>query len=797
MFRNYFKIAFRNLSKQKLYTGINVLGLAIGIAICMLAYLYLRHEFSYDRWYPDSENIYRLNGSFVIDNTTDAIALTPYPLAGAIASEIPEVVASTKIQEAWKETLLEYNGQKRYSMEYALVDSSFFHVFAMPFYRGDVKTALQRPDQVVVSRQFAEEFFGTSDAIGIVLKLNNNRDYTVSGVLAVPPGPSHFQFDLYVPARPRANLNSYWEGMFNYYTYAKLHPKSDVAAFQQKVDQLVKKNLLANIMEEGASDSNAPEVQAQINSIQIETMPITAIHLDSDLSYELNPPGDRTYIYTFLLIALIMLLIACINFMNLSTARASRRLKELGIKKASGATRGNLIIQHLSESLLMAFFSLLVAVLIVAILLPQFNAITYKQIALSFDLDLVIPAIVIAAATGLISGSYPAFYLSGFNPAIVLKGKLKGSVGEVWIRKGLVIFQFSISIILIVSVFVVYRQIQFVQNKHLGYDKENMIVFESNGKISESFDAFIDEMKKIPGIENASGLTNGMFMAPGGDLEWSGTESSSNFSRFIVYYDFIETLGLTFLEGQSFSPEYTGEAKIMINESAAKLMQLKEPVGTNVKFWGNDAKIIGVVKDFHFQSLHEDVGPLFFHLTPLKYLASIIVRLKPGDQQYTLARLEEFYSEFNPGYKLNYRFVEGDYQYLYQSENKVGELSKYFAGIAILISCLGLFGLSAFTAERRIKEIGIRKILGSSVFQIVRMLSEDFTKMVLMAILIALPISYMITKDWLQGFAYSIPLRWWFFASASIVSLIISWVTVGYQTLKAAHANPSDSLKYE
>lgn len=783
MFKHNLLITFRSFKRYKSSFLINLIGLSTGLACTLLIYLWVNDELSIDKFHEKDSQLYSVMGHFQNTEGINTWNGMPAPLAKALKAEFPEIDKTVSgTDPMWGIVFNLSTDSKKLKAVGKYASEDYFHLFSYELLHGNLNQALSGPNSIVISDQLANRLFKTEDdAIGKTVEWANPSDggtSTITGVFKAPPNNSTDQFDFLLPFEIyQKEQHSNWYAPISV-SYALLKDGTNVDALNER---------LSSFMQSKISDSN----------VGLFLKPYSENYLYGNYENGVLTGGRIQYVKLFTIIALFILLIACINFMNLSTARASRRIKELGVKKASGASRENLIVQYLSESILMALVSLVVGVFLVFLLLPQFNLITDKQIYLSLDLNLIASALAVAFATGLISGSYPAFYLSGFNPAIVLKGKLKSSAGEMWIRKGLVVFQFSISIILIVSVFVVYKQIQFVQNKHLGYDKENIIIFESNGKISESFDAFIDEMKKIPGVENASGLTNGMFFAPGGELEWNGTESSSSFSRFIVYYDFIETLGLTVKEGQSFSREFAGDAKIMINESAARLMNLEEPVGTSVNFWGRDVKIIGIVKDFHFQSLHEDVGPLFFHLTPTKYLASIMVRLKPGNQQHTIAQLQDFYSEFNPGYELNYRFLERDYQYLYESENKVGELSKYFAGIAILISCLGLFGLAAFTAERRIKEIGIRKILGSSVFQIVRMLSGDFTLMVLMAIILALPISYLITRNWLQDFAYSIDLQWWFFVGAGLMALLISWITVGYQTLKAARTNPANTLKYE
>ncbi|MEO9869610.1 ABC transporter permease [Ekhidna sp.] len=783
MFKHNLLITFRSFKRYKSSFFINLIGLSTGLACTLLIYLWVNDELSIDKFHETDLRLFSVMGNFKSSEGINTWNGMPPPLSKALKEEFPEIdKAVSTTDPKWHIVFNLSTEIKKLKAVGKYASEDYFHLFSYELLKGNQNQILSDPNSITISSQLAKRLFKTEDdAIGKTIEWatpSQNGASIITGIFKAPPRNSTDQFDFLLPFEIyQKEQHANWYAPISV-AYVLLKKEANVQAVNQRI---------SDFMQSKVADSK----------INLFLKPYSESYLYGNYENGVLSGGRIQYVKLFSIIALFILIIACINFMNLSTARASRRIKELGVKKASGASRGNLIVQYLSESILMTLVSLIVAGLIVFILMPQFNSITDKQLVVSFDFNLIISALIVALAAGLISGSYPAFYLSGFNPIMVLKGNFKSSVGETLLRKGLVIFQFSISIILIVSVIVVLKQIEFVQNKNLGYNKENVLLFESNGKISESFDTFINEMKKVPGVENASGMTNGMFLAPGGELEWNGTETSSSFSRFIVHYDFIETLGLTVKEGRSFSREYTGDANIMINESAARLMNLEDPIGATLKFWGNDVKIIGIVEDFHFQSLHENIGPLFFHLAPTQYLSSIVIRLKPGDQQYAISQLEDFYSEFNPGYELNYRFLESEYQYLYESENKVSELSKYFAGIAILISCLGLFGLASFTAEKRIKEIGIRKILGSSVFQIVKMLSGDFTRMVLIAIIIALPISYFIARNWLQGFAFSIELEWWFFIGAGSVALLISWITVGYQTLKAAKTNPANTLKYE
>jgi len=511
--------------------------------------------------------------------------------------------------------------------------------------------------------------------------------------------------------------------------------------------------------------------------------------------------GRITYVKLFSIIAVFIMVIACINFMNLSTAKASRRIKEVGIKKAIGAGRDTLVYRYLGESLLLSFLSLAAALLMVDLSLPHFNVITAKHLSLRFTADVVLPCAGIALITGLLAGSYPALYLSGFSPASVLKGKLNTSLGELWARKGLVAFQCALSVIFIICVTVVYKQIVYVQSKNLGYDREGVIYFGREGRLwnGESLETFLTEVRALPGVAGASVTNHDMTGHNAGtyDITWPGKDPHERyeFEAFAVDYGMMETWGLQLAEGRMFSQNFHPDTiGIVFNEAAIASMGLKDPIGKAVKLWGYNMKIIGVVKNFHYESLHEPLKPVFFYYN-LDNPNLVMVKLAAGQEKETLARLTDFYARFNAGFTLDYKFLDEQYETQYAAEQRVSVLSRYFAGLAILISCLGLFGLAAFTAERRLKEIGIRKVLGSSELNIVLILSSDFTKIVLASIVIAIPVSYFLTRQWLSSFAFRIELEWWYFVTAGLLALIICWLTVGSQAIKAARVNPTKCLK--
>jgi len=516
-----------------------------------------------------------------------------------------------------------------------------------------------------------------------------------------------------------------------------------------------------------------------------------------------KPAGGRIeYVRLFAIIALVILIIACINFMNLSTAKASRRAKEVGVKKAIGASRGSLIAQYLTESTMISILSFLIALGLIFLVLPKFNLMTDKEIAYIPDMKMIGLFLGITLFTGLVAGSYPALYLSAFKPVAVLKGDVRSSIGELWARKGLVIFQFSISVFLIVSVLVIYNQIKFVQTQNLGYNKNQLVLFNIDGKLEDHYDTYLERAKRMPGIENISTIGHSLVgqNSNTSGLNWEGKNPEDRilFENVASNYDAIETMGVTMKEGRAFSRDYGADSsKIVFNEAAIKVMGLTDPIGKTIRLWDqHDLQIIGVVKDFHFQSLHMPVKPLFFRLSP-QNAWRVLVSLEVGNEQQGLKSLQSSYEEFNAGFPFEYEFVDESYARQYAAEQRVSSLSRYFAGIAIIISCLGLFGLAAFTAERKKKEIGIRKVLGANVMHIIGLLTGEFSRLVIVSILIGLPLAYFMLRNWLDRFEFHIHLSPWVFVGAGLLVLVISWLTVGSQAYRSAVVNPSDCLRDE
>ncbi len=784
MLQHYLVLSLRNFKRNKSSFLINLIGLSTGLACTLLIYLWVYDELSVDAFHEQTGQLYQ-----VMSNTEQADGINTWNgtnalLADALAADIPEVAAAVAATDpAWQMQFeLQVEGDKHTAVG-KFVDQGYFDLFSYPLIQGE-EGSLADKASIMISAPLAMKLFHTLDnLIGktIEWQLQGIKSQSViSGIFTAPPSQSTDQFDFVLPfALYRYAFGESWE-IPNAVTYVLL----DEQAQLEKVNTKIK-----TIHQQKVADSDITYfLQAYADA-----------YLYGRYENGQAVGGRIDYVRLFSIIALFLLGIACINFVNLSTARATRRGREVGVKKVVGAGRGILVRQYLGEALLMSFLALLVALLLTGIFLPTFNTISGKAITLIFDPAFLGAILAISLVTGLLAGLYPAFYLSSFDPIQVLKGKAKGAVGEVWLRKGLVVFQFSLSIVLMVGVLILFKQMTFLQEKNLGYDQKNLIRFGIQGEVATKLETFLKEVKNLDGVEEASAITNDFFSPPGaGDFQWEGqTDNDIQFGRYLVDYDFIETMGVELIAGRSFSREFTAtSAQIILNESALEVMGIDDPIGKRAKLSGQEVSIVGVVKDFHFRSLHDQIGPMFFHLSR-DFLTSVVLRLKAGEEQGTLATLKAYYEDFNPGTTFDYQFIDEDYQALYQSEQRVASLSRYFAGMAILISCLGIFGLASFMGEQRKKEISIRKILGSSVWQVVGLLAKDFTFMVLVAIVVAVPLSYWMANEWLSHFAYHIELEWWFFGLAAVMCLLFTWLTVGRETLKVATLNPVHSLRNE
>jgi putative ABC transport system permease protein len=781
MFKHNLLLIYRNFKRHKSPFIINLIGLSCGLAFVLVIYLWVNDELSFDKYHASDSRLYQVMTNVKSEKGIDTRKDTPHSLAEALPSDMPDVeYAVTATPDLFLPAFALSANDKKVKGAGKFASRDFFKIFSYHLVQGNASNVLSNKDAIVLSQSQAQSLFKSTDnVIGKTIGwevAGMKKECVVTGIFKDAPVNSseHFDFVLSFDAlKDIMGMGPNWNPEpFN--TYLTVKEGTNIDRFNDK--------LTGYVSSKSKEDNRSFFLKRFSDN-----------YLYGRYENGKQAGGRIEYVKLFSLIALFILVISAINFMNLSTAKAARRVKEIGIKKAMGVGRKALILQYLGESLLMSFLSLIVAVTMVYLLLPQFNELTQKNLHLHFTPGICLALVGITLFTGLLSGSYPALYLSGFKPAMILKGKFSNSIAEQFTRKGLVVFQFSLSVIFIVSVLVVYKQIDFVQNKNLGFDKNNVVYFESAGKDAE---AYLNEIQKLPGIERASSMVGNLIgdkFGGQGAIGWNGKTIPVH--SFGINYGFIETLGIAVKEGRSFSKDFgSNNSQIILNEAAVEAMGFKNPVGTIIKGPGNNTEIIGVVKNFHFQSLHEKIEPMKFRIDN-QGPSTVVAKIERGKEKEALANLADLYKKFNPGLAFNYKFLDQDYQALYVSERQVSVLSRYFAGLSILISCLGLFGLAAFTAEMRLKEIGIRKVLGSGVFGIVRLLSGEFTKMILIAICIALPLSYLITKNWLDDFAYRINLEWWYFYGAGLITIAIALLTVSFQSVKAAMMNPVKSLR--
>jgi putative ABC transport system permease protein len=793
-------IMFRNNARYKTSFVLNLIGLSTGLTCAILIYLWVNDEITIDHFHNTKGHLYTVKQNYPLkDGTVNTIESAPGILAESLESDMPEVKEAVTVAQpmgGWGTKGIITSTKDHAKASELYVTANFFKAFSFQILHGDKKTTLNNPSTVLLSDELATKLFDRPEAaLGKQIEWtrgNTKGQFQVSGIFKKPEDNSSLQFDLLFSydlffERHKDNLSNW--GNSGPATYVVLHNDADVNLFQQKLkDYRIQKY---------KSAGGDPQYAWSIGELFIQ--PFEQSYLYNEYENGVQAGGRIENVRLFSVIAGFILLIACINFMNLSTARASRRTKEIGIKKAIGAQRSILLAQFLLESIFISVISLILSLLFVFLLLPYFNSLTEKQLFIPFTLNFLLTLTSIAIGTGVIAGSYPALFLASFKPVDILKGKLNISGGE-WIRSGLVVFQFSISIILIVSVIIVYKQIEFINTKDLGYNRDSIIQIAREGNLDDGAQTFITEAKRIPGVQDASSFGHNLVGEHGGTggVSWEGKtpEAKINFGNLEVDLGLIEMLDIEMAQGRTFSPEFSDEqSKIIFNEAAISAMGLKDPVGKTISLWGQEKQIIGVARNFHFESFYTEVKPCFMrYATNNRY---ILIKIAPENKPETLARIEEFYRSFNDGLSFDYTFLDDDYEKLYAAENRIAVLSRYFAGVAILISCLGLFGLTAFMAERRFKEVGIRKILGASRIGIVGLLSSDLTKLVVVAIALSLPVSYFIAEIWLDGFVYRIEMQWWFFFGAGIVALITAWLTVGFQTLKAASVNPIETLKIE
>ncbi|MGC4035504.1 MAG: ABC transporter permease [Chitinophagaceae bacterium] len=792
MLKNNFKIIWRNLIKDKQFTILNLLGLSTGLACSLFIYLWVADELNVDKYNEKDKELYQVMENLKGENGIKTITGTAGLLGKVLAKEMPEVEYSVSVLPAswFSASGVATNNDVKIKAGGTYVSKDYFNAFTMHFTEGDKNSLFAGKTAVAISTELAKKLYGTSENIvGKTLKYDLNEfggTFMVSGVFEKTPPSATEQFDL----------------LFNYDLVLERRPNllnwgnSDPTTFI-----IVKKG--TDIAKLNSKIKNFPLTKDKEQGKTLFLQKFSDRYLNGKYENGMAIGGRIAYVKLFSIIAIFILIIACINFMNLSTAKASKRLKEVGIKKVVGATRKALVLQYIGESMLMSFLALALAMILISLTLPLFNAVTGKQLNLHFHAGLILSIIGITLITGLVAGSYPAFYLSGFKPVNILKGKLNTSSGEVVIRKGLVVFQFTLSVLFIAGVLIVYRQLNYIQSKNLGYSRDNVIHFEiplemDSAKINAAV-TFVNELSTIPGVVSAGSFAHNLTGDHGAisGFEWPGKNPNMDieFANLEVGSNFLETAGIKIKEGRNFSKNDNARNEIVFNETAIKQMGLKDPVGKTIKFWGMQKQIVGVAADFNFESLYQSVKPCFFQVYPVG--PNVMVRMKAGAEKQTIAQVQKAFASFAPGMEFDYKFLDEDYQALYTAENKVGILARWFAALAIIISCLGLFGLAAFTAQRRQKEIGIRKVVGASVSNVAFLLSKEFLKLVLVAIIIAFPIVWITMNNWLNDFAYRVPISADVFIITGVAAMLITILTISYQSIKAAVANPVKSLRTE
>ncbi|GAB3771971.1 ABC transporter permease [Spirosoma horti] len=797
MLTSYIKIAWRTIIRNKAFSVINILGLALGMGCSLLIFLWIQDELQVDNYHANGPQLYNVMQRQIYDGKVQAGRFTPGILADELKKQFPEVVYAAGYT-GWDANLTFAAGDKINKETGHWAGADWFRMFSIPLLAGTPATALNSPIGMAISRKVADFYFGSpAAALGKSIRIDNKQDYQVTAVFENLPDMSSDKYDFLINWQDCLNRNPWMKQWGNNgpHTRIMLRPDANVATldaklkpFLRKYDKDVGTNFDAQLFLQAYPDG----------------------YLYSNFKNGQQDGGRIDYVRLFGLVAVFLLLIACINFMNLATARSVKRAREVGVRKVIGAVRSLLAGQFIGEALLFTLLALTLALVLVFLLLPSFNSLTGKHISLqttqsSFWLVLV----GMALFTGLVAGSYPAFFLSSLEPVRVLKGTLKFGAGARLFRQGLVVFQFVLSMLLIVGTIIVYRQVNYVQTTNLGYERENLIYVPVEGELTaqSAYKTFKDELLRQPGIMAVSSMqeapTN--IGSSTGGVSWPGKDPNVNIeiTQTAVGYDLMKTLKIK-LAGRDFSPEFsTDTTNYLINEATARRIGYKSGgspeslVGQPITMWGKPGKIIGVMEDFHFQSLHIPISPLILRLSQEPGSQNFLIRTQPGQTKQALASIESLWKQMNPKFPFAYRFADDEYQKLYKSETVVGSLANYFAFLAIFISCLGLLGLSAFTAEQRTKEIGVRKVLGASVSNIIGLLSKDFLKLVLLAIAIASPLAWYAMHQWLQGFAYKVDLAWWVFALGGILSIGIALLTISFQSIKAALMDPVKSLRSE
>jgi len=775
---------------NKVFSLINIFGLALGMTCSILITLWLKDELRRDRIHVNDKRLFRVMENQYYSGSISTFPSSPGILAENIVKDVPEVEMAS--QMLWEEQPLFTVGDVFDKEKGRYVQKDFLRMFSFKLQKGDPATALARPDAVVISKQLADKYFKGQDPIGKMIKVDNKENVMVTGVLDEIPELSSLKFDFlmsYDIWQKRNDWSKEW-GNNGPRCYVMLKPNASVDKVNAKIKNYIKtKN----------KDSN----------VELFLQNYGESYLYSNWENGKQAGGRIEYVRIFSVVAIVILLIACINFMNLATARSLRRAREIGVRKVVGAGKRQLVAQFIGESMFVSFLAILISLLIVALILPSFNDLTEKHLAINLTDPMFLSILLgLTIVTGIISGSYPALFMSTLKPIVVLKGILKFKPGATYFRKGLVVFQFALSIILILGMIVVYRQINYIHNKNLGFAKEDLIYMPLEGALGKNFMAFKTELLNQPGIKGVTSAQSDPLEVGSSTqgVRWPGKDTTKLilFSNNPITYDYVKTMGIQLIAGRDFDPSYGLDSNnYLVNEAAAKKIGYKEPVGKELTMWGDKGTIIGLMKDYHHNSLHVPIEPLILRLFKKSwvgesgYWGNVIIRTEKGKTKEALASMEKTFKQFNPGFPFKYYFTDDEIMKNYKSEYTVSKLSKYFAFLAIFISCLGLFGLVMFTAEQKTKEIGIRKVLGASVSGIVGMLSKDFLILVLIASALAFPVAWWMMNKWLMDFEYRISIGWWVFVVAGVVAMLIALLTISFQSIKSALANPVKSLRTE
>lgn len=807
MFKNYLKIAVRSLLKNKIYTAINILGLTVGLACCVLILLHVQDELSYDDFHPNKDQLYRVALERIYPDYTSYYALIPSGFSEVFARELPEVQHATRLIGFPNFTsIVEYREQVFEENYVFFADSNFFEVFDFEILQGDPNGILSEPNTVILTQSTARKYFGDESPVGKTLEINQN-DNEVVGVMQDIPENSHMKFDFLSSSTNLGFIQQPNYIAFSSYTYLELNPASDPIQVEEKIPPLVEQYASGQI--ERDLGVSYREYIAAGNGYDYFLQAIPDIHLHSNLQSEIQPNGNIIYVYIFISIAVLILIIACINFVNLATARSAERAREVGVRKVMGSNRAQLIRQFLTESVFISLCSMILAVGLIYLILPYFNNLAQKELSLILFGNGFIGILLLGFAllVGLLAGLYPAFYISSMKPAEVMKGKFQSNARGRWLRNGLVVFQFAISIILISGTLVVNNQMDFIQNKRLGFDKENLLVIENIGNLEQT-DAFKQQLLNLADVElvgGAGALPGDVFF--GIQFQKPGNPEVLTGKGMTVDDHFVETMEMTMVEGRSFSEEYNDSLNVILNQAAVKAFGLEDPVGTRLTSSNqvNNEQVtsvftvIGVVEDFNFESLRTEITPLALLSTEsaVGFENFLTIRLNTDNFSGVVGQAESMWQTMAPDSPFSYTFLDSDLAQLYRSEQTSASIFAVFAIIAIIIACVGLFGLAAYTAYQRTKEIGVRKVLGASVSGIVLLLSRDFARLVGIAFIIAVPVAWYVMQSWLQNFAYRVDLGLVTFLYAGLIALAVALLTVSYQAVTSAIANPVNSLRSE